>query len=76
MAALFRVDFVETIIPDGIVSMVSTNKMAKWPDIPKTELIDALGLKHVKLARSDKASEADGATFHVQGEMYVDVELA
>jgi hypothetical protein len=55
--------------------MVSTNKVAKWPDIPKSELIDALDLKHVKLARSDKPNEADAAAFQVNGNLYVDLDL-
>jgi beta-lactamase superfamily II metal-dependent hydrolase len=68
-------DFVESMMSDGIMSMVSTNKVAKWPDIPKSELIDAFGLKHVKLARSDKPNEADAGAFQVHGNMYVDLDL-
>ena len=68
-------EFVETLMSAGIMSMVSTNKVTKWPDIPKTELIDALGLKHVKLARSDKPTEADSTAFDVHEDLYVDLDL-
>lgn len=68
-------DFVETMMADGITSMVSTNKVAKWPNIPKAELIDALGLKHVHLARSDKPGEADSGVFEVHDNLYVDLDL-
>lgn len=69
------VEFVETIMPRGIVSMVSTNKVSNWPDIPRQPLIDALVSKQVKLARSDKTNQADAGTFHVHGKLYVDVTL-
>lgn len=69
------VDFVEKFMPRGIVSMCSTNKVSKWPDIPRKPLIDALVSKQVKLARSDKTNQADAGTFHVHGQLYVDVTL-
>lgn len=69
------VDFVERLMPRGTVSMCSTNKVTKWPDIPRQPLIDALVAKQVKLARSDKTNQADAATFQVHGKLYVDVAL-
>jgi beta-lactamase superfamily II metal-dependent hydrolase len=68
-------DFVETMMEEGIVGMVSTNSVAKWPKIPKQELIDALADKHTRLARSDQSADADSATFLVEGDMFVEVDL-
>ena len=69
------VDFVEKLMSKGIVSMCSTNKVTKWPDIPRQPLIDALVAKQAKLARSDKTNQVDAATFQVHGKLYVDVAL-
>jgi beta-lactamase superfamily II metal-dependent hydrolase len=69
-------DFVENMMADNIVGMMSTNKVSNWPKIPKQELVDALGNKHTRLARTDQLDDADAATFSVSGEMFVEVDLA
>ncbi|MGQ0765524.1 MAG: hypothetical protein ACT4OZ_07655 [Gemmatimonadota bacterium] len=51
-------DFVEKMLPESTLGMCSTNKVRKWPDIPRKPLIDALEGRKMNLARSDKAAEA------------------
>lgn len=51
-------EFVEDVCPQDVFAMTSTRLMSKWPDIPLLALIDALGAKGAKFARSDEAGSA------------------
>lgn len=65
-------DFVEKMLPESTLGMCSTNKVTKWPDIPRQPLIEALEGRKMKLARSDKAADA-GDPFVASGEDFIEV---
>jgi hypothetical protein len=51
-------DFVEHVLRDGAWVMVSTRHVDQWPNIPRRPLMEALGGRTDKLARSDKPAAA------------------
>jgi beta-lactamase superfamily II metal-dependent hydrolase len=59
------VEFVEQIVGQGLWAMVSTNTVAQWPKIPKLELLEALGKKTEKVARSDQPNTVNPAIFNL-----------
>ncbi len=52
------IEFVEDVVGDGILAMVSTAAMKQWPRIPKQELLDALERRRASIARSDQPGDA------------------
>lgn len=69
------VDFVEHVLGKDFWAMVSTRNMDNWPRIPKKELLEALGKRTKKLARSDKPAESPKATFDASAGKYVDAHI-
>ena len=51
------VDFVEKVMPKGIQAMISVTTYARYPRIPKKELLEAMKNKSVTVIRSDESSQ-------------------
>ncbi|HSH83147.1 MAG TPA: hypothetical protein VLA19_31830 [Herpetosiphonaceae bacterium] len=72
------IDYIEKTLEtkaDGFWTMVSTGAVAKWPQIPRQPLLDAISLRTKKLTRSDKLPEVgEGATADETG-LYADIEI-
>jgi beta-lactamase superfamily II metal-dependent hydrolase len=52
--------FVETILPNDFAAMASTCHVDQWANIPKAELMSALGAKTKRLVRSDQTTKVKG----------------
>lgn len=73
-------DFVELLEhPDatgaGLAAMVSTHAMARWPKIPKAELLQALAGVTERVARSDHGGEPAIPGFEHWGEDFIDLRI-
>jgi beta-lactamase superfamily II metal-dependent hydrolase len=60
---------------NGRAAMVSTHKMARWPRIPKAELLDALGKVTSRVARSDHGGDLPVAGFDNWSEDFIDLQI-
>ncbi len=71
--------FVEDYLPRRALAMIPTDRVEKWPMIPKGSLLEALKQRDVSIARSDLAEGPDPAPFerHAQDgyTLYVDAEI-
>lgn len=69
--------FIESILPDHIHAMVSTRKVAKWPDIPRLPLLEAMEAKGLRIARSDKDEKAPSDAFVIGAQhRYVEASIS
>jgi beta-lactamase superfamily II metal-dependent hydrolase len=59
-------DFVEQVAGRDFWAMASTRKMANWPQIPKSELLEGLAKRTRRIARSDEAAKAPKSSFVVE----------
>jgi hypothetical protein len=60
------VQFVEQLLGKDFWAMVSTNKVASWPEVPKPELLNSMARKPGgKIARSDQPKKAQTPWFTV-----------
>lgn len=65
---------VEEYLPDGLAAMVSVTPVARWPFIPKKELVERLKLKGVRIARSDKRRNTP-AGFKREGDWWTEIAI-
>ncbi len=55
--------FVEHHLKDGVSAMTSVTPVAKWKNIPRPPLLNALAAKHADVARSDQPTKAAPSRF-------------
>jgi beta-lactamase superfamily II metal-dependent hydrolase len=70
------IEFVEETIGRDFCAMASVAPMQRWPLIPKSELLSALGKRTTKIARSDREGEAPADVFTVKQGRYIETQVA
>ena len=68
------VDFVERTVGKDFWAMASTAPVKQWPHIPKAELLQALGQRTRKIARTDRPKDAP-STFTVEAKLYIETKI-
>ena len=66
--------FVEKLLGDDFWAMVSTTHVDNWPRIPRVELLEALGKRTQKVARSDQLDQLPSG-FTAHEELYVETTI-
>jgi hypothetical protein len=66
---------VEKIVGNNFWAMASTHHVAQWPSIPKEELLQAIGTKTQKIARSDRENDAPTPVFSVVADHYIETHI-
>lgn len=61
---------IEDAAPKPITALISTKPVKQWPNIPRAPLIDALGVRHDRIVRTDTKLKANAAGFG--GDLYVE----
>lgn len=69
------VEFVHNILQDGFGAMVSTTETKRYPDIPRSPLLDDLRAKSKRVVRSDKAEDVDPDGFIREEDFYVECSI-
>ena len=67
--------FVDDLLPDDAISLVSLRPIENWPSIPRTTLLDALETGARTLVRTDHIATAPAAATH-NGDLSIEVNLA
>jgi beta-lactamase superfamily II metal-dependent hydrolase len=68
-------EFVEDVFPENVFAMTSTRLMSRWPHIPLQALMDALGEKAAKLARSDDPAGAPKEAYAVRTNEAIELRI-
>lgn len=63
---------IEDVAPKPITALISTKPVKQWPNIPRPPLIDALGVRHDQIGRTDMELQATAAGFDVKPGLYVE----
>ena len=69
------VKFVADVVPRDFWAMVSTGKVAQWPNVPKAELLAAMGKKTQKIVRSDQPQNAPQQVFTLIREGVIEARI-
>jgi beta-lactamase superfamily II metal-dependent hydrolase len=67
--------FVDDLLPDDAISLVSLRHINKWPSIPRTTLLDALETGARTLVRTDHIATAPGAATQ-NGDLSIEVNVS
>ncbi len=67
--------FVDDLLPDDAISLVSLRHIDKWPSIPRTTLLDALGTGARTVVRSDHIATAPALATR-NGDLSIEVDVA
>lgn len=66
---------VESLLPDDFIAMVSVTGVARWPRIPKKELLARLRMKTPKLVRSDRLEDTPPGFVRAPDNSYVEASV-
>lgn len=69
------VDFLDKVVGQEFWAMVSTGKVAQWPNVPKLELLAAMGKKTKKIVRSDQLQNAPQQAFTLIREGVIEARI-
>jgi beta-lactamase superfamily II metal-dependent hydrolase len=69
------VDFVEHVVGRDFWAMASTTHVDQWPNIPRAPLLEALGQRTTKIARTDRPQDAPAPVFHVEPGLYIETRI-
>ena len=67
--------FVDNLLPKDAISLVSLRRIDRWPSIPRTTLLDALGANERTLVRTDRISSSAAASAMPDGDLAVTVTV-
>lgn len=68
-------DLLDGVLPDGLLAMVSVRPIARWPRIPKKELLARLVERMALVARSDDAADAPAPFRRAPDGAYIEVDV-
>lgn len=69
------VEFVDQVVGQEFWAMVSTGKVTQWPNVPKPELLAAMGKKTKKIVRSDQPQNAPQQVFTLIREGVIEARI-
>jgi beta-lactamase superfamily II metal-dependent hydrolase len=64
-------ELIEKILSKPLTALFSTKPVKQWPSIPRAGLLEALGTRHAKIARTDQ-EPANGNGFRVSKGLYIE----
>ncbi len=67
------IDFVDELLPQNAISLMSFRDVKKWPSIPRKGLTDALAEHSRTLIRSDEIHDAPGTSRH--GDLWIELTI-